>query len=382
MNPNKQGRVTKFSIVIPCFNEEKTLKVCVKRVMKIADESLFLEIIIVDDCSSDGSLSVARELESKHSEILVLHHEKNQGKGAALRTGFQKATGDFVAVQDADLEYDPMDLKRLLVPLINGDADVVFGSRFLSYGVHRVLYFWHYLGNRFLTFMSNMFTDLNLTDMETCYKVFRREVIQGIQIRENRFGFEPEIVAKVAQMRLRIFEMGISYYGRTYVEGKKIGVKDGFRALYCIFRYNAHKAPIPIQFLLYLFIGGLAAVVNLFVFLGMFSAGLSVTISAPTAFIAAAIVNYLLCIFILFRRTVRWNSTTELLFYILVVGMVGVFDLGITKLLLASGATPAISKMMATGLALILNFTGRRFFVFPEPSISFWRPRKDLSGDK
>jgi dolichol-phosphate mannosyltransferase len=382
MNPNKQGRVTKFSIVIPCFNEEKTLKVCVKRVMKIADESLFLEIIIVDDCSSDGSLSVARELESKHSEILVLHHEKNQGKGAALRTGFQKATGDFVAVQDADLEYDPMDLKRLLVPLINGDADVVFGSRFLSYGVHRVLYFWHYLGNRFLTFMSNMFTDLNLTDMETCYKVFRREVIQGIQIRENRFGFEPEIVAKVAQMRLRIFEMGISYYGRTYVEGKKIGVKDGFRALYCIFRYNAHKAPIPIQFLLYLFIGGLAAVVNLFVFLGMFSAGLSVTISAPTAFIAAAIVNYLLCIFILFRRTVRWNSTTELLFYILVVGMVGVFDLGITKLLLASGATPAISKMMATGLALIFNFIGRRFFVFPEPSSSSWRPRKELSGDK
>ena len=382
MNSDKEDKVTKLSIIIPSFNEEKTLKECVKRVMKITDESLFLEIIIVDDCSSDGSLSVARELESKHPEILVLHHEKNQGKGAALRTGFQKATGDFVAVQDADLEYDPMDLKRLLVPLINGDADVVFGSRFLSYGVHRVLYFWHYLGNRFLTFMSNMFTDLNLTDMETCYKVFRREVIQGIQIRENRFGFEPEIVAKVAQMRLRIFEMGISYYGRTYVEGKKIGVKDGFRALYCIFRYNAHKAPIPIQFLLYLFIGGLAAVVNLFVFLGMFSAGLSVTISAPTAFIAAAIVNYLFCILILFRHKVRWNSTTEMSFYVLVVGMVGVFDLGITKLLLASGASPAISKMVATGLALILNFIGRRFFVFPEPSSSSWRPRKDLSDDK
>lgn len=382
MNSDKEDKVTKLSIIIPSFNEEKTLKECVKRVMKITDESLFLEIIIVDDCSSDGSLSVARELESKHPEILVLHHEKNQGKGAALRTGFQKATGDFVAVQDADLEYDPMDLKRLLVPLINGDADVVFGSRFLSYGVHRVLYFWHYLGNRFLTFMSNMFTDLNLTDMETCYKVFRREVIQGIQIRENRFGFEPEIVAKVAQMRLRIFEMGISYYGRTYVEGKKIGVKDGFRALYCIFRYNAHKAPIPIQFLLYLFIGGLAAVVNLFVFLGMFSAGLSVTISAPTAFIAAAIVNYLFCILILFRHKVRWNSTTEMSFYVLVVGMVGVFDLGITKLLLASGASPAISKMVATGLALILNFIGRRFFVFPDPSSSSWRPRKDLSGDK
>lgn len=382
MNANKQDRVIRFSIIIPCFNEEKTLKGCVERVMKIADESLFLEVIIVDDHSSDGSLLIARELESKHPEILVLDHEKNQGKGAALRTGFQKATGDFVAVQDADLEYNPMDLKRLLVPLINGDADVVFGSRFLSYGVHRVLYFWHYLGNRFLTFMSNMFTDLNLTDMETCYKVFRREVIQGIQIRENRFGFEPEIVAKVAQMRLRIFEMGISYYGRTYVEGKKIGVKDGFRALYCIFRYNAHKAPIPIQFMLYLFIGGLAAVVNLFVFLGMFSAGLSVTISAPTAFITAAFVNYLLCIFILFRHEVRWNSTTEMSFYILVVGMVGVFDLGITKLLLASGASPAVSKTMATGLALILNFIGRRFFVFPEPSSSSWRPRKDLSDDK
>ena len=382
MNPDKEDKVTKFSIIIPCFNEEKTLKGCVERVIKIADESLFLEIIIVDDCSSDGSLSIARELESKHPEILVLDHEKNQGKGAALRTGFQKATGDFVAVQDADLEYNPMDLKRLLVPLINGDADVVFGSRFLSYGVHRVLYFWHYLGNRFLTFMSNMFTDLNLTDMETCYKVFRREVIQGIQIRENRFGFEPEIVAKVAQMRLRIFEMGISYYGRTYVEGKKIGVKDGFRALYCIFRYNAHKAPIPIQFLLYLFIGGLAAVVNLFVFLGMFSAGLSVTISAPTAFITAAFVNYLLCIFILFRHEVRWNSTTEVLFYILVVGIVAILDLWITKFFLASGASPAVSKMMATGLALILNFIGRRFFVFPEPSSSSWRPRKDLSDDK
>lgn len=376
MNANKQDRVIRFSIIIPCFNEEKTLKGCVERVMKIADKSLFLEVIIVDDHSSDGSLLIARELESKHPEILVLDHEKNQGKGAALRTGFQKATGDFVAVQDADLEYNPMDLKRLLVPLINGDADVVFGSRFLSYGVHRVLYFWHYLGNRFLTFMSNMFTDLNLTDMETCYKVFRREVIQGIQIRENRFGFEPEIVAKVAQMRLRIFEMGISYYGRTYEEGKKIGVKDGFRALYCIFQYNAHKAPIPIQFLLYLFIGGLAAVVNLFVFLGMFSAGLSVTISAPTAFITAAFVNYLLCIFILFRHEVRWNSTTEILFYILVVGIVAILDLWITKLFLASGASPAISKMMATGLALILNFIGRRFFVFPEPSSSSWRPRK------
>ncbi len=172
-----------------------------------------------------------------------------RGRGAALRTGFQNATGDFVAVQDADLESDPQDLKRLLGPLKDGIADVVFGSRFVSHGTHRVLYFWHYLGNAVLTFLSNMFTDLNLTDMETCYKVFRRNVIQAITIEEDRFGVEPELVAKVAQKRLRIYEMGISYYGRTYEEGKKIGVKDGFSALYCIFHYNAHRAPLPIQFL-------------------------------------------------------------------------------------------------------------------------------------
>jgi glycosyltransferase involved in cell wall biosynthesis len=237
----------KLSIVIPCFNEEKTIKECVERVLEIADDNLSLELIIVDDHSTDNSYSIARKLEINHPEIKIIRHEKNSGKGAALRSGFKMATGDFVAVQDADLEYDPVDLKRLLIPLVQGDADVVLGSRFLSTGFHRVLYFWHYMGNRFLTFLSNMFTDLNLTDMETCYKVFRREIIQDIDIKENRFGFEPEIIAKIAQRRLRIFEMGISYRGRTYEEGKKIGVKDGFRTLYCIFRYNAHKAPLPIQ---------------------------------------------------------------------------------------------------------------------------------------
>ena len=249
----RTGKDTKLSIVVPCFNEEKTLRKCIEKVLEIADETLSLEIIIVDDGSSDQSLIIARELENKYQEIVVLSHKKNQGKGAALRTGIQRVTGDFVAVQDADLEYNPMEFKKLLVPLINDKADVVFGSRFLSAGYHRGLYFWHYQGNRFLTFLSNMFTDLNLTDMETCYKVFKREIIQNIQIKENRFGFEPEIVAKVAHMRLRIFEIGISFYARTYEEGKKIGVKDGIRALYCIFRYNAHFAPIPIQFLIYYF---------------------------------------------------------------------------------------------------------------------------------
>jgi glycosyltransferase involved in cell wall biosynthesis len=374
--------MTKLSVVIPCYNEENTLRNCIEKVLEIADEYLSLEIIIVDDASSDDSLSIARDLEARRAEIQVLHHEKNQGKGAALRTGFNVVTGDLVAVQDADLEYDPADLKRLLGPLINNEADVVFGSRFLSHGAHRVLYFWHYLGNRFLTFLSNMFTDLNLTDMETCYKVFRREIIQNIEINENRFGFEPEIVAKVSQMRLRVFEMGISYRGRTYAEGKKIGARDGFRALYCIFRYNAHKAPIPMQFMLYSLIGGVAAVVNLLVFLLLFSARINVSISAPTAFITAAIVNYLLCISILFRHKARWKSKTELLIYFLVVGAVAVLDLHITKSLLSLGFSPVISKASATGLALVFNFMGRRFFVFPEPPTGPWRPQQDFSHEK
>jgi hypothetical protein len=195
------SRVT-LSLVIPCYNEEKTLEACIDKVLAIADDTLDLELIIVDDCSKDRSLEVAQSLKSRIPNLVVLHHEKNQGKGAALRTGFTHATGHFVAVQDADLEYDPMDLKRLLIPLRNGEADVVLGSRFLSLGYHRVLYFWHSLGNRFLTLLSNMLTDLNLTDMETCYKVFRRDVIQSIDIEENRFGFEPEVVAKIAQRRL------------------------------------------------------------------------------------------------------------------------------------------------------------------------------------
>lgn len=237
----KKEKIIKLSVVIPCYNEEKTLERCVERVMKISDEFLHLEIIIIDDCSTDGSLSIARELENKDSRILVIHQDMNQGKGAALRIGFRKATGNFIAIQDADLEYNPFDLLRLLEPLVNNEADVVFGSRFLPHGPHRVLYFWHSLGNRFLTLLSNMFTNLNLTDIEVCYKVFRREVLQEINLEEKRFGFEPEITAKVARMGCRIYEVGISYSGRTYKEGKKIGWKDGLRALWCILKYNLWK---------------------------------------------------------------------------------------------------------------------------------------------
>jgi dolichol-phosphate mannosyltransferase len=256
---------------------------------------------------------------------------------------------------------------------------VVLGSRFLSSGAHRVLYFWHYLGNRFLTFFSNMFTDLNLTDMETCYKVFRREIIQSIDIKENRFGFEPEIVAKIAHMRVRIFEMGISYEGRTYEEGKKIGARDGLRAIYCIFRYNAYRAPVPIQFLLYLLIGGFAAIVNFFVFLGMISVGWSLTTAAPIAFVIAAAVNYLLCILLLFRHKARWNSISEILLFLLVVTLVGILDLAITKMLFDMGTSPALAKFVATMVGLVLNFSDRRFLVFPEPASGPWKPQEGIN---
>ena len=367
--------MNKLSIVIPCFNEEATLLNCVERVLNIQDNELSIELIIVDDASEDNSLKIAKVIEKKHKEVVVLHHETNQGKGAALRTGFKMATGDFVAVQDADLEYDPADLKKLVQPLINDEADVVLGSRFLSTGFHRVLYFWHYIGNRFLTFLSNMFTDLNLTDMETCYKVFKREVIQEIDIEENRFGFEPEIVAKISHKRLRIFEAGISYRGRTYEEGKKIGIKDGIRALYCILRYNASHAPIFLQFMVYIFIGGTAAISNLAVFLTLHFAGIKPVFSIIIAFIIAAVLNYFLCISILFRHKVKWNFNTEVfLFLIFILAMCG-FDYIVTTSLLSASVKPFVAKLTASGLSLLLNFTGRRFLIFPEPESGFWKPQ-------
>ena len=225
----------KLSIVIPCYNERNTIEAIIEAVKAapIADK----EIIVVDDCSTDGTRDLLRtRIETQ--VYRVIYHEHNQGKGAALRTGFKAATGDVVVVQDADLEYDPQEYPLLMEPILKGKADVVFGSRFAGGGPHRVVYFWHMMGNKFLTLLSNMFTNINLTDMETCYKMFRREVIQGITIEENRFGFEPEITAKVARGGHRIYEVGISYYGRTYAEGKKINWKDGFRAIYAIVKYN------------------------------------------------------------------------------------------------------------------------------------------------
>jgi glycosyltransferase involved in cell wall biosynthesis len=225
----------RLSVVIPCYNERATIAA----VLTAVENSPYpdKEIIVVDDCSTDGTRELLRSELAPRIDVL-LFHDVNRGKGAALRTGIAAATGDIVVIQDADLEYDPNEFPALIAPILQNKADVVFGSRFMGGFPHRVLYFWHSVGNSVLTLVSNMFTNLNLTDMETCYKAFRREIIQSIRIEENRFGFEPEVTAKVARMGVRIYEIGISYHGRTYAEGKKIGWRDGFRALWCIVKYR------------------------------------------------------------------------------------------------------------------------------------------------
>lgn len=227
---------------MPVYNERTTLRYVVERVLTVphvvAHVQLDIELLCVDDGSNDGSREILAELQNRYKTVRVFLNQRNMGKGAALRRGIQEATGDFVVIQDADLEYDPIDFPILLGPLIEGKADVVFGSRFLGSAPHRVLYFWHSVGNRALTLLSNCLTDINLTDMETCYKAFRREIIQSIPIEEDRFGFEPEITVKVAKRHLRIYEVGISYWGRTYEEGKKINWRDGVRALWCLLKYS------------------------------------------------------------------------------------------------------------------------------------------------
>ena len=232
----------KLSVVIPVYNERNAIEYVVQRVLAAPFP---LEILCVDDGSTDGSREILTALQQRHKEVQVFLQPRNMGKGAALRRGIQEATGDFVIIQDADLEYDPADYPQLLEPLIQNKADVVYGSRFMGSRPHRVLYFWHSVGNRALTVLSNCLMNINLSDMETCYKVFRREVIQSIPIEENRFGFEPEITVKIAKRKLRIYEVGISYWGRTYEEGKKIGWKDGVWALWCLLKYSVRERAVP-----------------------------------------------------------------------------------------------------------------------------------------
>jgi glycosyltransferase involved in cell wall biosynthesis len=234
-----------LSIIIPAYNEERTIHLILDRIQEVElVNKMSKEVIIVNDCSTDKTeQSILTYIEKNPGlPITYYKHEINKGKGAALHTGINKATGDYVIIQDADLEYDPHEYNKLLIPVMKANADVVYGSRFMGGSPHRILFFWHSIGNKVLTTLSNMFTNLNLTDMETCYKLFKRPIIQGIQLKENRFGFEPEVTAKVSRIaNIKIYEVGISYYGRTYAEGKKINWKDGFRAIYCILKYGAFK---------------------------------------------------------------------------------------------------------------------------------------------
>jgi len=237
--------IQKLSIIIPAYNEGKTIHRILDKI-KAVDllNNIQKELIIVNDCSKDDTEEAIIRYQSQNPELNIQYfkHEVNKGKGAALHTGIEKATGEYLIIQDADLEYDPKEYNLLLQPVIDGFADIVFGSRFMGGKPHRILFFWHTIGNKFLTFLSNMFTNLNLTDMETCYKMFRSDIIKSIKLKENRFGFEPEVTAKIARLSdVRIYEVGISYYGRTYAEGKKIGWRDGFRAIYCILKYGLFK---------------------------------------------------------------------------------------------------------------------------------------------
>jgi glycosyltransferase involved in cell wall biosynthesis len=355
-----------LSLIIPCYNEENTLEACVAKVLELSSSDLRLQIIVVDDCSKDRSAVIAAQLAARHPEVVFLKHQKNLGKGGAIKTGLARATGDYIGIQDADLEYDPMDYRTLLKPIRENRADVVFGSRYLRTDERRVLYFWHTWMNRTLTTLSNMLTNLDITDMETCYKLFKREIIQGIHLRENGFGFEPEVTAKIAQTRCRVYECAIRYRPRTHEEGKKINWKDGLWALYCILHYGGSAAPLPIQILVYFLIGAVCALFNILAFKLLVLSDVSFEAAIVAAFAMAASLNYLLCITFLFEHRSRWSAQGEILIYLLVVSVMGLVDYAITTKSLSFGFAPTGSKAAGATAGFLLNFLLRRYLVFPK----------------
>ena len=371
-HPDSQRAGYTLSLVVPCYNEERTIESCVNRILDFAAGKDFsIEVVAVDDASTDGSWKILQKLASSRRGIKIFRHDRNRGKGAALQTGFAHATGDFVGIQDADAEYNPADYLIMLEPILDGRADVVYGSRYLRPDTRRVLYFWHTWMNKSLTAVSNMFTNLDITDMETCYKLFRRDVIQKIapELKEKRFGFEPEITARVADAGCRVYECAISYSPRSYEEGKKISWRDGVHALYCIFHYSAHAAPLPIMVMIYLVIGALSLAVNNACFVIATQMGMALNPAIVTAATASALCNYLLCVAILFRHKARWSAGAEFFWYAFSVSLMGIVDFGVTRSLISlvpffnlhwSGA-----KLIASGIGFIGNFALRKWLVFP-----------------
>jgi glycosyltransferase involved in cell wall biosynthesis len=367
----------KLSIVIPVYNEKNTIEEILRTVEKapLPEGIKEREIIVVDDCSRDGTRDYLSTL--KKAPFKVLFHEKNTGKGGALRTGFRNATGDIVLIQDADLEYDPNEYPKLLKPIIEDRADVVYGSRFVGDEPHRVLYFWHTVANQLLTLLSNMFSDLNLTDMETCYKVFRKNIIDRFDIEENRFGFEPEITAKIGELSreedCRVYEVGISYYGRTYKEGKKIGMKDAFRTFWCIFSYNTSRFAHLVK---YGFNGLLVALSQFAVivllidglgfktaFLQNISNAVSIEVSIIAGFILHSIVTWR------YRYKNAGEFITKCLQFHLITGISFVARVLLFSLLLNMGMHYKLNKLIGIGVAILMNFIGYDFLVFKKKTI-------------
>jgi len=364
-----------LNLIMPCYNEEQSLEhLIIEKIIPLRNKckeeyNLSLTLTIIDDASLDNSLKIAERLSKKFKWINVLRHSKNQGKGAALRTGLACAKGDFIGIQDADEEYNPEDYIKLLRPILQNKADVVYGSRYLRPDSRRILSFWHTLMNKFLTICSNMFTGLDISDMETCYKLFTNKVAKELapKLKENRFGFEPEITSYIAQGRYRLYECAIEYTPRTYEEGKKITYKDGIRALYCIFHYGAPYAPLPMQFLLYTFIGGLSAVANLVLFTVFIFSKVTLPYSTILSFCLAAGLNYWLCTVLLFKHKAFWSGKTELLMYLVTLCIMGVFDYSLTLGLIKIGTGCLTAKLTASIVCLIGNFVFRKYLVFPLP---------------